>query len=191
MVKLGIYDVSIKKLEGCEIDLSEHKGKTLLLVNVASNCGFTPQYKKLQALYQKYGSKGLCVLAFPCNDFANQESGSEDQILEFCDTNYGVIFDIFEKIKIRGNRPHLFYKYLELLFSPVIRPKGLKPIIFQCVTSFLFWWKEGRLPQAGQVQWNFHKFLINRKGIIAGHFSSDYDPFAPQIIECIEHELEK
>ena len=129
-------------------------------------------------------------MAFPCNDFANQESGSEDQILEFCDTNYGVTFDIFAKIKIRGNSPHLLYKYLESLFFPVNRPKGLYAKLFQCFTSFLFWWKEGRLPQAGEVQWNFHKFIVSRKGIIAGHFSSDYDPFAQQIIACIERELE-
>ena len=74
---MAVFDISIKKLEGCEIDFSQYKGKTLLLVNVASNCGFTPQYKKLQALYQKYRGKGFCVLAFPCNDFANQESGSD------------------------------------------------------------------------------------------------------------------
>jgi len=173
------------------IELSKYEGKVLLIVNVASQCGFTPQYKGLQALYQKYKNKGLCILAFPCNDFAGQESGSEVEIREFCDHNYGVTFDIFKKIKIRGSSPHYLYNYLEALLFPVVRPNGLKGKLFQGFSSLMFLLKEGRPSRAGEVQWNFHKFIICRKGLLAGHFSSDYDPFDPQIISCIEHELEK
>ena len=95
---MDVYEISIKKLEGSRLKISEHKGKTLLIVNVASQCRFTPQYKEMQVLHQKYESKGLCIMAFPCNDFAGQESGSENEIRDFCDHMYGVTFDIFEKI---------------------------------------------------------------------------------------------
>jgi glutathione peroxidase len=188
---LEVYGISIKKLRGERVEISKYKGKTILIVNVASRCGFTPQYKGLQVLNQKYKNKGLCILAFPCNDFAGQESGSEDEIFEFCDHKYGVTFDIFEKIKIRGSSQHHLYNYLEALLSPVVRPKHLKAKLFQGFTSLMFWLKEGRPPQAGEVQWNFHKFIIGRKGLLAGHFSSDYDPLDPQIIACIEREIEE
>ena len=188
---MGIYGISIKKFEGSKIKIAEFAGKTLLIVNVASHCGFTPQYKGLQALHEKYKSKGLCVLAFPCNDFSGQESGSDNEIHEFCDRMYRVTFDIFKKIEIRGDSPHQLYKYLEALVSPVLRPKGFKSKIFQIFTYLMFWLKEGRPPLAGEVQWNFHKFIIGRKGLLVGHFSSDCDPFNPKIITCIEQELRK
>ena len=186
---MEVYGISIQKIRGERVEISKYKGKTILIVNVASHCGFTHQYKGLQALHEIYKSKGLCVLAFPCNDFAGQESGSDYEIHEFCDRMYRVTFDIFKKIKIRGDSPHQLYKYLEALVSPVLRPKGFKSKIFQIFTYLMFWLKEGRLPQVGEVQWNFQKFIIGRKGFPIGHFSSDCDPFDPQIIACIEHEL--
>ena len=188
---MEVYETSIKKLDGNRVDFSKYKGKTLLIVNVASRCGFTPQYKELQVLHQKYENKGLCILAFPCNDFAGQEPGSEDEIREFCDLKYGVTFDIFEKIEIRGSSPNNLYKYLESLLFPVVRPKGLKTKLFQGFTNLMFWLREGRPPLAGEVQWNFHKFIIGRKGLLVGHFSSDCDPFNPKITTCIEQELGK
>lgn len=188
MEALGVF---IKKLDGHKIEASHYEGKTLLIVNVASRCGFTRQYKGLQALHEKYESKGLCILAFPCNDYANQEPGSENEIREFCDRRYQVKFDIFEKITIRGSSPHHLYKYLESLLFPVVRPKGLKPKIFQGFTNLMFWLREGRFPRVGEVLWNFHKFIIGRQGLPSGHFSSDCDPLDPQIIECIECELGK
>ena len=109
---MKVYGISIKKIKGNRIEFSKYKGKTLLIVNVASRCGFTPQYKGLQALHQTYENKGFCILGFPCNDFASQESGSENEIHEFCNQKYGITFDIFEKIKIRGSSPHHLYKYL-------------------------------------------------------------------------------
>ena len=186
---LGIYGISIKKIDGNRVDFSEYEGKALLIVNVASRCGFTPQYKELQMLYEKYISNGLCIMAFPCNDFNEQEPSSGNEIRDFCIHNYGVTFDIFEKIEIRGTKPHQLYNYLETLLFPAVRPKGLKAKLFQAFTSLMFWLKEGRPPQVGEVQWNFHKFIVGRKGHLAGHFSSDCDPFDPQIIACIEHEL--
>ena len=186
---LGIYKISIKSIEGNSLELSQYVGKVLLIINVASKCGFTSQYKEIQELHKKYESKGLCIMAFPCNDFANQEPESINEIRDFCDHKYGVMFGVFEKITIRGGNPHSLYKYLEALFSPVVRPKGIKAKFFRVFTSLMFWVKEGRFPRAGEVQWNFHKFIIDRKGTLVGHFSSDCSPFGPQVLKCIEHEL--
>ena len=97
------YDYHANSIDGNQINMNKYKGKKVLIVNVASKCGFTPQYKELQALYQQYKNKGLCILAFPCNDFANQEPSSNSEIKEFCDCNYGVMFGIFEKIKEAGS----------------------------------------------------------------------------------------
>jgi len=129
----------------------------LLIVNVASRCGFTPQYKHLQKLHEKLSGKNFSVLAFPCNDFSNQEPGSENKILEFCGGVYGVTFDIFEKVKVRGVDTQHLYRYLESEFSPVIRPKGVKAKLFQLFTLVHFLIKERRFPHAGEVMWNFHK----------------------------------
>ena len=187
----GVYDVSIDNMEGRPIELSEYKGKVLLIVNVASRCGYTPQYKGLQALHEKYESKGLCILAFPCNDFADQEPGSEQEIREFCDSKYGVKFYVFAKIKIRGSSPHPLYGYLEALQFPVMRAEGVKAKLFQRFANMMFWLKVGRSPGVGEVQWNFHKFIISQEGEVKGHFASDCDPFNSKIITCIEQELGK
>jgi glutathione peroxidase len=105
----GIYGISVVNLEGNRVELSKYKGKVLLIVNVASRCGFTSQYKELQRIHKKYRDKELFVLGFPCNDFADQEPGSADDIREFCDRKYGVTFDLFERVTIRGSRSHLLY----------------------------------------------------------------------------------
>ena len=186
-----VYDISIKNIGGRRIELSKYEGKVILIVNVASQCGFTPQYKNLQELHHKYNSKGLFILAFPCNDFGEQEPSSSNKIKEFCDRKYGVKFDVFEKIKIRGQNPHPLYIYLETMLFPVARSNGIKGKVFQWFTNVMFWLKEGRFPRNGEVQWNFHKFIIGKNGSLAGHFPSDCDPFEPQIIACIERELEK
>ena len=157
---MSIYKFSLKIMGNNSIGLSEYKGKTLLIVNVASLCGFTAQYKNLQKLYEKLSDKNFSILAFPCNDFSNQEPFSENTILEFCDRVYGVTFDMFEKVKVRGVDPHLLYQYLEGEFFPVVRPKGIKAKIFQFFTLMHFLKKECRLPHAGEVMWNFHKFVF-------------------------------
>ena len=184
-----LYEISVKKINGNKIKISEYTGRTLLIVNVASNCGFTSQYKGLQALYKIYKRKGLSILAFPCNDFADQEPSSEHEIVRFCDSNYGISFDIFDKVEIRGRNPHPLYSYLEAMLLPAVRPKGIRTKLFQVFSSLMFWLKEGRYPRVGEVQWNFHKFIIDSKGFLSGHFSSDCNPFDPQIIACIESEL--
>ena len=184
-----IYDFFLNKLGKGEVDFSGYKGNVLLIVNVASHCGFTTQYKDLQKLYDQLSDKNFSVLAFPCNDFFNQEPDSERVILEFCDGVYGVTFDIFEKVKVSCVDAHHLYKYLESEFSPVIRPDGLKAKLFQVFTRIHFLKKERRFPHAGEVMWNFHKFVIGRECQVAGHFSRDYDPFDPRLVACIEREL--
>tara|TARA_B100001146_G_scaffold103046_1_gene91183 strand:- start:34 stop:615 length:582 start_codon:yes stop_codon:yes gene_type:complete len=186
-----IYDFFLKELGGGGVSFSSYRGNVLLIVNVASHCGFTPQYKHLQKLHEKLSGKNFSVLAFPCNDFSNQEPGSENKILEFCGGVYGVTFDIFEKVKVRGVDTHHLYRYLESEFSPVIRPKGFKAKLFQLFTLIHFLIKERRFPHAGEVMWNFHKFVIGRNGQVAGHFSSDCDPFDPRLVACIERELKE
>ena len=126
----GIYGISVVNLEGNRVELSKYKGKVLLIVNVASRCGFTSQYKELQRIHKKYRDKELFVLGFPCNDFADQEPGSADDIREFCDRKYGVTFDLFERVTIRGSRSHLLYEYLEGQRLPVVRGNGLKAKLF-------------------------------------------------------------
>jgi len=186
-----IYDFFLNELGSGGVDFSGYRGNVLLIVNVASRCGFTPQYKNIQKLHEKFAGKNFSVLAFPCNDFSNQEPDSERKILEFCDGIYGVTFDIFEKVKVRGIDAHHLYKYLEGEFSPVIRPKGLKVKLFQLFTLMHFLLKERRFPHAGEVMWNFHKFVVGRNGQVVGHFSSDCEPFDPRLVACIERELKE
>ena len=188
---MKIYDFSIKSLEGIDLDVSRYKGHVLLIVNVASLCGFTPQYKDLQLLHREFSGKGLSILAFPCNDFSDQEPGSEKEIRDFCDINYAISFEVHGKIKIRGESSSSLFNYLEKLNSPVVRPRNLKAKLFQLFTLTQFWLKEKRLPLAGEVTWNFHKFIIGKNGDIAGHFSSDCVPFDVKLISCIKHELSK
>ena len=186
-----IYDFFLNELGSDGGSISGYKGNVLLIVNVASRCGFTPQYKNLQKLHEKFSGKNFSVLAFPCNDFFNQEPASERVILEFCDGGYGVTFDMFEKVKVRGIDAHPLYRYLVAEFFPVIRPKGFKATLFRVFTLVYFWLKERRFPHAGEVVWNFHKFVIGRNGQVVGHFSSDCDPFDPRLVACIKRELKE
>ena len=186
---MQIYDFSIKSLEGIELDVSRYKGHVLLIVNVASLCGFTSQYKELQLLHLKFSRKGLSILAFPCNDFSGQEPGSGEEIRDFCNINYGISFEMFGKIKIRGENSSSLFNYLENLNFPVARPRKLKAKLFQIFTLIQFWLKEKRFPRSGEVTWNFHKFIIGKNGRIAGPFSSDSDPFDVKLISCIKREL--
>lgn len=147
----SIYSFRMKSLQGKEIDFSEFKGKTLLIVNTASRCGFTPQYKGLQELYEKYDSKGLVVLGFPCNQFLKQEPDNELGIQEYCEVNYGVTFPMFGKICVKGKCIHPLYVYLTT-FLP------------GCITN--------------SIKWNFTKFLIDDKGNPVKRFSPFTTPEA-------------
>jgi glutathione peroxidase len=161
----GVLQFKMKSLDGKEADLSKYKGKVVLIVNVASECGYTPQYKGLQALHAKYAAKGLAVLGFPCNDFGAQEPGNERQISDFCRKNYGVTFDMFAKVAIKGGSPSPLYKYL---------------------TS-----KETNPRFGGQVRWNFTKFLIGRDGTIVARFEPAVDPESRDFQQAVETELAK
>ena len=135
----SFYDFEANGLNGEKISMEEFKGKTILVVNTASACGLTPQYKGLEKLYQKYKDKGLVVLGFPCNQFGNQESGTSEEIQEFCQVNYGVSFPMFEKIKVNGSSAHPLFKFLK---------SKLGGGIF-----------------GSKIKWNFTKFLINKNGV--------------------------
>lgn len=159
-------DVSMKQLDGKEVNLAEkYKGKVVLVVNVASKCGLTPQYKELQALSDKYGSQGLSVAGFPCNQFRNQEPGSSTEISEFCTKNYGVKFDMFEKVDVNDDNACKLYKSLTSTET--------KPV------------------EKGKISWNFEKFLIGRDGKVVARFSPRTAPDDKEVIAAIEKELNK
>jgi glutathione peroxidase len=155
----------MKSLAGQEVDLSQYQGKVLLIVNVASECGYTPQYKGLQALYNKYSQSGLMVLGFPCNQFGHQEPGSSQQIAQFCQKNYGVTFDMFEKVDVNGRNQCDLYKHLT---SP-----------------------EAHAKYPGPIQWNFEKFLIARDGTVVARFGSSVAPESKSLVEAIEREIKQ
>lgn len=155
----------MKSLEGKEIDLSKYSGKVLLIVNTASKCGYTKQYAGLQLLHQKYSGQGLAVLGFPSDDFGGQEPGTEEEIGEFCQQNYGVEFDMFSKVKVKGEEKVPLYEYLT---SADTNPQF-----------------------PGEVDWNFEKFLIGRDGKIVARFKSKVTPESKEITQAIEAELAK
>jgi len=163
MVAMSLYDVPLVTLDGRSTTLGEYRGRVLLIVNVASKCGFTPQYEGLQALYETYDEKGLTVLGFPCNQFLFQEPGDSGQIQSFCSTTYGVTFPLFEKLKVRGRGQHPLYK--ELVTA---KDAGGK---------------------AGAVKWNFEKFLISRDGEVIGRFRTKVTPDDPALVNAIESAL--
>src|SRR4028118_1449453 len=142
----AVLNFKMKSLTGKEVDLSKYEGKVVLMVNVASKCGFTPQYKGLQELHEKYAAQGLTILGFPANDFGQQEPGSEEEIDVFCQRNYGVEFDMFSKISVKGPQQADLYRYLT---SEKTNPKF-----------------------AGEVKWNFEKFLIGRDGQVIARYGS-------------------
>jgi len=146
----SIYDFSCKDSSGAEVNLSDFRGKTLLIVNTASKCGFTPQYNGLQSLQEKYDSEKFSVLAFPCNQFGAQEPGADDEIQEFCSLNYKTTFPVFSKIEVNGENAHPLYKFL-------------------CSE------KKGVLGSE-KIKWNFTKFLINESGEPVARYASTTTP---------------
>jgi glutathione peroxidase len=156
----GFHDFKMKGIDGKEKSLADFKGKVALVVNVASECGYTPQYKGLEALHEELGPRGLVVAGFPSNDYGAQEPGSDAEIQEFCTTNYGVRFPMFSKITVKGAAKHPLYQWLTTAASP-----------------------------AGEVKWNFEKFLIGKDGQIAGRFGSGVEPTSPELKAAIEKAL--
>lgn len=181
-MKKNIYDYNVNKIDGTSINLSEFKGKVLLVVNVASKCGLTPQYEGLEKLNREYREKGLAVLGFPANEFLAQEPGTNAEIQEFCRMNFGVEFPMFEKIVVKGEGQHPLYTYLtETKPEATLKKDG----------KLLERLKEKNLlsGKANDIKWNFEKFLINKKGEVVERFSPDIDPMDPVIINAVEKEL--
>ena len=159
----SIFDIPLTTLDGSPASLAEYKGKVLLIVNVASKCGLTPQYEGLEKLHEQYASRGFEVLGFPCNQFMGQEPGTAEEIREFCDTTYHVTFPLFEKIDVNGAQQHPLYAELEQTADA-----------------------DG---EAGDVKWNFEKFLVSPKGEVVGRFRPQVTPEDPSLVAAIEAQL--
>lgn len=156
---------TMDSLEGKPVKLSKYAGKVVLMVNVASECGLTPQYEQLEELHEKYHDKGLSILGFPANEFGKQEPGTNKEIAEFCSKNYGVKFDMFSKVVVKGDGKCELYQYL---------------------TS-----KEKNGKFGGDITWNFEKFLLNKKGEVVQRFAPNVKPNADVVVKAIEAELAK
>jgi glutathione peroxidase len=161
---MSIYDVSIQSLDGTAADLPQYKDKAVLLVNVASKCGLTPQYTGLESLQKKYADKGFTVLGVPCNQFMGQEPGTAEEIQEFCSTNYGVTFPLTEKVDVNGDNRHALYSQL------VDVPDA-----------------DGH---TGDIRWNFEKFLIAPGGEVVARFNPTVEPESDDIVQSIEKALQ-
>jgi glutathione peroxidase len=160
-----VYGQTMKSLTGKDTKLSKYRGKVMLVVNVASECGATPQYEPLQGLHKKYAEQGLAVVGFPCNQFGSQEPGSDTEIASFCKKNYGVDFDMFGKIDVNDEKAAPLFKYL---------------------TS-----KESGLKKTGPIGWNFEKVLLSRRGKPVARFGTGVEPDSEEVVKAIEAELAK
>ncbi|MDM5337003.1 glutathione peroxidase [Fictibacillus enclensis] len=147
---MSVYEYHAKTIMGEEKSLQEYEGKVLVIVNTASKCGFTPQYKELQALYDEFKDQGLEILGFPCNQFAGQEPGNEEEIQEFCQLNYGVAFPMFAKVDVKGDHAHPLFTYLTSEAPGILGSKTIK--------------------------WNFTKFLVNKQGAVVSRHSPQTSP---------------
>jgi glutathione peroxidase len=159
-------DHEMKTIQGKKVNLAEkYKGKVVMVVNVASKCGYTKQYEQLQALHEKYGKKGLAIVGIPCNQFGGQEPGTEKEIVQFCKSNYGVEFDMMAKVDVNGENATPLYKYLT---SEKTDPKF-----------------------PGKIKWNFEKFVFDREGNVVARFDSKAKPDSKEVVQVIESELAK
>lgn len=168
-----VYDFTTKTIDGKPQKLDAYKGKLALIVNVASKCGLTPQYEGLEALYRKYQDKGLVILGFPCDQFGNQEPGSESEIQEFCSLNYNVSFPMFSKIEVNGAQADPLYVYLRG------EQPGETPTPDEIQKNPLYQFLAGAMPdnlKGGAVKWNFTKFLVSRDGKVLKRFEPTVTP---------------
>ena len=180
----SIYDIPVRRITGAEASLAEYKGKVVLVVNVASKCGLTPQYQGLEELFRKYRGRGFVIAGFPANDFAGQEPGTSDEIQAFCTTNFGVDFPMYAKIPVVGAAKHPLYAYLieaqptaigtaDVPFAENLKKYGISP------------------NPPPELLWNFEKFLVSRSGEVVARFAPDTKPSDPALIAAIEAELAK
>ncbi|MEN9838873.1 MAG: Hydroperoxy fatty acid reductase 1 [Bacteroidota bacterium] len=155
----SFHSFTMKDIRGKEVNLAAYKGKTVLVVNTASKCGYTPQYKELQALYEKYQSKDFVILGFPANEFGGQEPGSDETIAEFCEVNFGVKFPLFSKVVVKGDGIHPLFRMLTAAENPDFK---------------------------GEINWNFEKFLINEDGQLVRRFRSRTTPMSAEMTTAID-----
>jgi glutathione peroxidase len=160
---LSLYDIPLSTLDGQPSSLGDYAGQTLLVVNVASKCGLTPQYTGLEKLHERFADRGFAVVGFPCNQFGGQEPGTADEIAEFCSATYGVTFPMFEKVDVNGAGRHPVYT--ELTAQP------------------------DAAGEAGDIQWNFEKFLVSPDGKVLARFRPTTEPEAAEVVEAIEANL--
>ena len=165
MTEKSVLEFTMKNIKGQDIKLSDYSGKVLLLVNVASKCGYTPQYEGLESIYRKYKDQGLVVMGFPANNFLGQEPGTDEEIITFCTTKYNVTFPMFSKISVKGDKIHPLYRFL---------------------TS-----KETNPEFGGGISWNFNKFLVDRSGKIVDRFGTRDKPESEKVVQAIEQALLK
>jgi glutathione peroxidase len=160
----SVYDFTMKSIDGQKVNLADFRGKVVLIVNVASRCGFTPQYEGLEKIYNKYNAQGFVILGFPANNFMSQEPGTDEEIKTFCSAKYNVTFPMFSKISVKGSDIHPLYKFLT--------DKSSDPEF------------------AGDIKWNFNKFLVDKNGKIVARFDSQVKPDSVEIMGAIEKELQ-
>lgn len=153
----NLYTFTMRTIDGVEKPLSDYRGKVLMIVNVASKCGYTYQYEQLEKLYRTYKDRGFTILGFPANNFLWQEPGTDEEIKQFCSTTYGVTFDMFSKISVKGSDQHPLYQYLT-----------------------------NDSPVSGSVKWNFQKYLVDRQGNVVAKFSPGTDPDEPEVVEKLQ-----
>lgn len=170
---MNIYDFEVKSIDRKKVSLEDYKGKVLLIVNTASKCGFTPQYEDLQKLYNKYCDKGFEILAFPCNQFKNQEFSTNEEIKTFCSLEYGVSFPIFEKVNVNGQNAHELFRYLkeELPFEGFDMSDSTNKLLDMMLKKDYPSYTIGN-----EIRWNFTKFLISRNGNSIKRFESSINP---------------
>jgi Glutathione peroxidase len=180
----AILNTEVTTIDGDKTTLERFKGNVLLIVNVASKCGLTPQYEQLETLHNELKDEGFSVLGFPCNQFLGQEPGSEEEIKTFCSTTYGVTFPMFSKIEVNGEARHPLYEKLTTIAPDAIAPQDSG--FYERMAS------KGRAPQhKGDILWNFEKFLIGRDGNVVARFSPDMTPDDPALVDAVKQALAK
>lgn len=181
---MNIYDFKVADINGKPKGLAEYAGKVMLIVNVASKCGLTPQYEGLEKLYERYHDQGFEVLGFPANEFLGQEPGTNEEIQQFCQMNFGVKFPLFQKIVVKGEGQHPLYHYLTTTQKEARSKEG---------GQLLQKLKEKNLlsGEPHDIKWNFEKFLIGKKGEIVARFTPDVDPQDETLVTMLESELKK
>jgi glutathione peroxidase len=177
-----IYKTELKKIDGTATNLKDYEGRVLLVVNVASKCGFTPQYERLEKLYERFRARGFEILAFPSNEFAAQEPGTNSEIAQFCEMKFGVKFPMFEKISVNGDQRHALFTQMIQAQPTRTTPPDSK---FEGMLA-----SHNLTPKSPtDIMWNFEKFLINRRGDVVARFSPDTEPDDPKIVRAIEANL--